>query len=75
MAELFNDPSCVTWWLPDDDRFTPILKSIRAFADDRNATAISAQTENLRQVRHVFEKMQLIDAPRAGPSGEGGQGQ
>jgi len=68
MGELFGDPSCVTWWLPNDGRFTPILQNIRAFADERNAAAISAQTENLREVRHVFAKMQLIDSEEAGAS-------
>lgn len=59
MAELFRDQSCVQWWLPHDEGFTPILKAVRAFADERNATAVSAQTENLREIRHIFAKMEL----------------
>lgn len=59
MGELFRDSSCVWWWLPNDEGFTPILQSIRAFADERNAVAVSAQVENLREVNHVFEKLQL----------------
>lgn len=59
MAELFRDESCINWWLPHEEGFTPILKSIRALADERNATLVSAQTENLREIRHVFSKMQL----------------
>lgn len=59
MGDLFRDASCVRWWLPNDEGFTPILQSIRAFADERNAVAVSAQVENLREVNHVFEKLQL----------------
>jgi hypothetical protein len=59
MAELFGDQTCVRWWLPDDDGFTPVLKSIRTFADERNETAVTAQTENLREMRHGFTKMQI----------------
>ncbi|KAF9881812.1 hypothetical protein CkaCkLH20_00958 [Colletotrichum karsti] len=70
MAELFHEPSCVRWWLPDDEGFSPILQSVRAFADERNANAISTQAENLREVRHIFAKMQMYDDPSA----QGGQG-
>jgi hypothetical protein len=59
MAEHFDDESCVRWWLPNDEGFTPILQSIRTFAEERNATAASAQSDNLRQIRHVFSRMQL----------------
>ncbi|KAK0715743.1 hypothetical protein B0H67DRAFT_490196 [Lasiosphaeris hirsuta] len=63
MAELFHDESCIRWWLPNDEGFTPMIQNIRAFADERNAMAVSAQSENVRQIRHVFSKMQI------GPAG------
>jgi len=59
MAELFNDQSCVRWWLPNDEGFTPLLQSIRALADERNLMAASAQSETLQQIRHVFSRMQI----------------
>jgi len=68
MSELFNDQSCVHWWLPNDEGFTPMLQTIRAFADDRNAAAASTQGENLRQIRHVFSKMDI--GPRGGSIGK-----
>ena len=43
MAQLFRDPACERWWLPHDEGFGPILRSTRAFADDRNAAAVNAQ--------------------------------
>ena len=70
MAELFQDESCVRWWLPDDEGFIPILQSVRALADDRNATAASTQSETLRQIRHVFSKMR-IRPPTGNPLGVG----
>lgn len=66
MAQLFRDDSCVRWWLPNDEGFTPAIRTIRAFADERNATAVSAQGENVRQIRNVFSKMHL--GPAAGSS-------
>ncbi|CAK7232029.1 hypothetical protein SBRCBS47491_008129 [Sporothrix bragantina] len=73
MAELFNDPSCVQWWLPNNEGFSPILQSVRAFADERNLTAVSAQMENLREVRHIFAKLQIGEGGGSGGGGrEGG---
>ena len=78
MAELFRDESCVRWWLPNDEGFTPILQNIRAFADERNAmaaTAVTAQSESVRQIRNVFSKMQIglvrenVEAGNSRPSG------
>jgi hypothetical protein len=59
MAEIFNDESCLRWWLPNDEGFSPLLQSIRAIADERNAMALSTQKENLQQIRHVFSTMKL----------------
>ncbi|KAL7796593.1 hypothetical protein V8C37DRAFT_352226 [Trichoderma ceciliae] len=61
MAEIFGDPSCVQWWLPNDEGFTPILQSIRSFADERNARAVNTQQVNLREVKHLFDKLMLND--------------
>ncbi|KAF7553079.1 hypothetical protein G7046_g7205 [Stylonectria norvegica] len=69
MAEMFQEPSCARWWLPNDEGFSPVLQSIRNFADERNAAAVTAQQENLREVRHIFAKMELND-PRSGSSGQ-----
>lgn len=59
MAEMFREPSCAQWWLPNGEGFSPVLQSIRSFADERNAAAVTAQQENLREVRHIFAKLSL----------------
>lgn len=74
MAELFGDQSCVQWWLPDDEGLSPILKNLRMFADERNATATTAESENLREIRHVFAKMQLGGLSDSPQSDEGSMG-
>ncbi|EFW99042.1 c6 zinc finger domain containing protein [Grosmannia clavigera kw1407] len=75
MAELLQDAACAHWWLPDDEGFSPLLQSIRAFADERSLTAVAAPIENLREIRHVFTKMQLVgngggSVPEAGTAGQ-----
>ncbi|KEY71487.1 hypothetical protein S7711_03553 [Stachybotrys chartarum IBT 7711] len=59
MAAHFGDPSCIRWWLPDDRGFSRVLQTIRKFADERNAAAVTAQQESLREVRHLFAKLEL----------------
>ncbi|KAH0597415.1 hypothetical protein MHUMG1_04793 [Metarhizium humberi] len=61
MAHLFRDPSCAHWWLPNDEGLTPILQAIRTFADERNTAAVNAQQENIREVRHLFAKMEAAE--------------
>ena len=67
MASYFRDPSCVRWWLPNDEGFTPILQSLREFADQRNAVAVTAQQESVREATYLYQKMSemdLGDSPR-----------
>ena len=59
MAELFNDESCLRWWLPNDEGYSPLLQNIRAIADERNAMALSTQRESLQQIRAVFSHMKI----------------
>ncbi|KAJ2905497.1 hypothetical protein MKZ38_005373 [Zalerion maritima] len=63
MAELFRDPSCNRWWLPNEEGFSPLLREIRAFADERNAAAIAAQPERLGEIKRVFANLQLGVTP------------
>ncbi|KAI2624260.1 hypothetical protein GGR54DRAFT_568347 [Hypoxylon sp. NC1633] len=68
MAEIFRDPSCIRWWLPNDEGLSPVLRNIRAFADERNANPVSQQTESLREFSAIFAKMRLDHEPEALPS-------
>lgn len=59
MADISHDPTCLRWWLPNDDGFTPLLQEIRVFADERNAAATATQPERIGEIRRVFAKLQL----------------
>ncbi|KAI0152359.1 hypothetical protein F4776DRAFT_659285 [Hypoxylon sp. NC0597] len=75
MAEIFREPSCIQWWLPNDEGLSPVLRSIRAFADERNANPVSQQTESLREISAIFAKMRLDHEPEEFPSpGESNSG-
>ncbi|KAI1083522.1 hypothetical protein F5B20DRAFT_577199 [Whalleya microplaca] len=69
MAEIFRDPSCIEWWLPNGEGLRPVLRNIRAFADERNANPVSEQTESLREISAIFAKMRLDQDPPSPNSG------
>lgn len=68
MAELFQDPSCLRWWLPNDEGFTPVLQRIREFADERNIVAINAQQESVREVRQLYQKFGNMEVESSTPT-------
>ncbi|KAK7748797.1 hypothetical protein SLS53_000821 [Cytospora paraplurivora] len=69
IAELLQDETIVRWWLPDDQDFSPIMQSIRAFADERNATTASAHSEKFGEMRTIFAAMRLEGGIAGGTSG------
>lgn len=36
--------------MPNDEGFTPVLRSLREFADERDAMAVTAQQESIGEV-------------------------
>lgn len=55
MAHLFEDETAVRWWLPNDEGFSPILQSVRAFADERNRSATPTHPDNVRDLKDLFD--------------------
>lgn len=60
MADFFGDPSCVRWWLPNGEGFTPVLQALRTLADERNMLAVSHEAESLREVKSLFSRLRQI---------------
>ncbi|KAF4126731.1 C6 finger domain protein [Geosmithia morbida] len=57
MAGFLRDPSCVKWWLPNEEGFTPILRRLREFSEERNAIALTAQQESVKEVPHFSDEV------------------
>ncbi|KAI2629451.1 hypothetical protein GGS21DRAFT_540353 [Xylaria nigripes] len=62
MAELFGEPSCRQWWLPNDEGMTPVLRSTRAFVDARNSNPVTQETEAVRDMSAIFSNMRIDDS-------------
>lgn len=68
---MFRDPDCTRWWLPNDEGLSPVLQSIRSFADEHNAAAVTAQQESVREVKPLFAKLEMYVAALGGQGQQG----
>ena len=63
MAEFWGLPELRHWWLPNDEGYPPIVRSIRAFIEDRAQPRAQAQSEDVRNMRAIFSKMSIQSQP------------
>jgi hypothetical protein len=61
MSDLFRDRSCMHWWLPNDEGYPPIIRSIRNFVEERTSAAIDLSEEDLRDMKQIFAALNLDD--------------
>lgn len=64
MSAFFQDPSCLDWWLPNSENYTPIVRAIRAFVESRTTQAVDVPqaTEDLSNMKAIFSNMKLDDS-------------
>lgn len=59
MAEMWCLPEINHWWLPNEEGFSPLLREIRAFSEQRTSLQIDQSTEKLRDIRAVFSGLSV----------------
>ena len=67
MAELWDIPEIHHWWLPNDEGYPPIIRSIREFIEDRTMKTRDQPSEDLREIKGILSKMTIDDSPRDSP--------
>jgi hypothetical protein len=67
MADLFRDRSCMHWWLPNDEAYPPIIRSIRKFVEERTSPAKNLPAEDLRDMKAIFASLKLDDTEASDP--------
>ena len=67
MAELFRDNSCMHWWLPNDELYHPIIRSIRKFVEDRTSSPKNAESKDVQDMKAVFSAMDISDQSDSSP--------
>ncbi len=72
MADLFGDRSCMHWWLPNNENYPPIIRSIRKFVEERTSPAKTMPAEDLRDMKAIFASLNLEDRKSGVPLGMSG---
>ena len=67
MAELWDVPEIHHWWLPNDEGYPAIIRSIRDFIEDRTLKPRDQPSEDLREIKGILSKMTIDDSPRDSP--------
>lgn len=61
ISELFQDPTCMEWWLPNGENYPPTIRSIREFVEERTSSPRDEVTEDLRDMKVLFGSLNLED--------------
>ncbi|QSZ33529.1 hypothetical protein DSL72_005097 [Monilinia vaccinii-corymbosi] len=67
MAELFRDNSCMHWWLPNDEMYHPIIRSIRKFVEGRSSLPKNTESKDVQDMKAVFSAMDVSDQSDSSP--------
>jgi len=55
------------WWLPNDECYPPIIRSIRKFVEERTLPAKDLPSEDLRDMKAIFSSLNLEDESSSEP--------
>ncbi|KAL8666240.1 MAG: hypothetical protein Q9168_007521 [Polycauliona sp. 1 TL-2023] len=67
LASLWSVPELRHWWLPDEEGYPPIVRSIRGFIKDRTQnTGHQHKDEDVRTMKGLFDKLNMNDGPEDG---------
>ncbi|TVY29510.1 putative transcriptional regulatory protein [Lachnellula hyalina] len=69
MADLYHDRSCLHWWLPNDENYPPIIRSIRKFVEERTTPAKDTLSGDLRDMKAIFASLNIDDGKSSVPPG------
>ncbi|KAF2145208.1 uncharacterized protein K452DRAFT_244963 [Aplosporella prunicola CBS 121167] len=58
MSETWN-ADVSRWWLPEDEGYPPIIKSIRGFIEDRTVNPSDQEKQDLRDMKGLFNELSL----------------
>lgn len=61
MSDVWNE-DVTRWWLPNEEGYPPILRSIREFIDYRTRVPQDTASEDLRDMKGLFSAMSMEDS-------------
>ncbi|KAL8807789.1 MAG: hypothetical protein Q9182_000438 [Xanthomendoza sp. 2 TL-2023] len=64
LANLWGIPQLRQWWLPNEEGYPPIIRSIRAFIEERTQkSGNQPKAEDVRTMKGLFDKLNIDDSP------------
>ena len=71
MADEWGVPEVNEWWLPDENLCPPVVRSVRAFMEDRVPQAeAQSRSEDQRTINGVFSKLSFGESPASKQEGD-----
>jgi hypothetical protein len=59
------------WWLPNNEKYPPIIRSIRSFVEERTSQARDVPQEDIRDMKAIFASLKLDDGKTSIPPDSG----
>ena len=67
MAEFWEIPDIRQWWLPNNENYPRIIRSIRSFVDERTIKARDQSSEDVRSMKGLFLRLGIEDSTQSSP--------
>ncbi len=69
MAAMWGIPEINHWWLPNDEAYPPVVRSVRSLMENRLPQAPSrSRSEDQRTIKGIFSQLTVHDNPRSSTS-------
>ena len=59
MATLWSMPEVEHWWLPSDEGYPAVVRSIRSFVEERASQPHDSPSTDLKDIKGIFSAMKL----------------
>ncbi|KAL8947483.1 MAG: hypothetical protein Q9222_006240 [Ikaeria aurantiellina] len=67
MADTWGIPEIRQWWLPNNEGYPPIVRSIRSFIEERTSKISKPgdqdEQESIREMKGLFDKLNVVGGP------------
>ncbi len=61
MSDLFQDRSCMHWWLPNEEGYPHIIRAIRKLVEERTSPANNMPAKDIKDMKAIFSNLRLDD--------------
>ena len=67
MAALWNVPEINHWWLPNEEAYPSVVRSVRSFMEDRLYVDTKKRSQDQRELKGIFSEMTVKEEEETKP--------